>query len=347
MSDHTFIVIVITKGRILTWVQRPEFLLILVRWKWQRQNQATLNKLQKEFTGLGNWQISRVSLGWLRRGRGRSSLLHHGPGGQWQRETEWHETLDCALHWRASWSNSRLERLKWVSGWRKRSPRALQRTCRSCRGSCLLRAAVQSSSKAGSFMKAPAGRDLGRHPVLARTLLAFAAVSALPLGFLPPLPGLASLAAFVGVTLLAGLAVSAGGSHCSVSCVAWALCPSPLRGQSYVPQGSLRPHQLLVFSSATATTQLQRWLPAGREVCNAEGLCREWPAEWNQRFDPRTSGTLLDHLCSSQLWLRRDWVVKPFLEVSSSFFTYLLGPTIDSFGDLVALGQFHQLTQPH
>ena len=38
---------------------------------------------------------------------------------------------------------------------------------------------------------------------------------------------------------------------------------------------------------------------------------------------------------------------KHFLEVSSSFFTYLLGPTVDSFGDLVALGQFHQLTQPY
>lgn len=38
---------------------------------------------------------------------------------------------------------------------------------------------------------------------------------------------------------------------------------------------------------------------------------------------------------------------KHFLEVSSSFFTYLLGPTVDSFGDLVALGQFHQLTHPY
>ena len=81
----------------------------------------------------------------------------------------------------------------------------------------LLRASVQSSSQAVPFVKSPAGQDLHPHPVLTVSSLAFAAASAVPLGFFLLRPVLTALAASVGVMLLAGLAVSAGGLT--------ALCP--------------------------------------------------------------------------------------------------------------------------
>ncbi|MBV98531.1 Promethin, partial [Eschrichtius robustus] len=61
-----------------------------------------------------------------------------------------------------------------------------------------------------AFMKSPVGQYLDRHPFLTLTLLVFAAVSAVPVGFFLLLVVLTSLAAFVGVILLEGLVIAVG-----------------------------------------------------------------------------------------------------------------------------------------
>uniref|UniRef100_A0A9L0J4H9 Lipid droplet assembly factor 1 n=1 Tax=Equus asinus TaxID=9793 RepID=A0A9L0J4H9_EQUAS len=67
------------------------------------------------------------------------------------------------------------------------------------------------SSQVVALMKSPVGQYLDRHPFVALTLLVFAAMSAVPVGFFLLLVVLTFLVAFVGVILLEGLIISVGG----------------------------------------------------------------------------------------------------------------------------------------
>ncbi|XP_054436897.1 lipid droplet assembly factor 1 isoform X2 [Pteronotus mesoamericanus] len=66
----------------------------------------------------------------------------------------------------------------------------------------LLIESVQNNSKVVALMKSPVGQYVDKHPFVALTLLMFAVVSAIPIGFFLLIVLLTSLAAFVGVVLL-------------------------------------------------------------------------------------------------------------------------------------------------
>uniref|UniRef100_F6R1K1 Lipid droplet assembly factor 1 n=1 Tax=Equus caballus TaxID=9796 RepID=F6R1K1_HORSE len=75
----------------------------------------------------------------------------------------------------------------------------------------LLIESIQNNSEVVALMKSPVGQYLDRHPFVALTLLVFAAMSAVPVGFFLLLVVLTFLVAFVGVILLEGLIISVGG----------------------------------------------------------------------------------------------------------------------------------------
>ncbi|XP_046523961.1 lipid droplet assembly factor 1 isoform X1 [Equus quagga] len=75
----------------------------------------------------------------------------------------------------------------------------------------LLIESIQNNSEVVALLKSPVGQYLDRHPFVALTLLVFAAMSAVPVGFFLLLVVLTFLVAFVGVILLEGLIISVGG----------------------------------------------------------------------------------------------------------------------------------------
>uniref|UniRef100_A0A9L0IGD1 Lipid droplet assembly factor 1 n=1 Tax=Equus asinus TaxID=9793 RepID=A0A9L0IGD1_EQUAS len=72
----------------------------------------------------------------------------------------------------------------------------------------LLIESIQNNSEVVALMKSPVGQYLDRHPFVALTLLVFAAMSAVPVGFFLLLVVLTFLVAFVGVILLEGILLS-------------------------------------------------------------------------------------------------------------------------------------------